>query len=98
MTITHDYNECVLLAAERGYSYPELCTKGDRTILSMYTRDGCGMVTDYVNEILVQHHLVPFDHDCPDWKEASRLLSLLPPARGVVDIEPDYDSMHPEGF
>lgn len=98
VTITHDYNKCALLAAERGYSYPELHTRDGRTVLTMYTLDGCGVVIDYVNEILVQHRLVPFNHDCPDWKEAARLLSLLTPARGVVDIEPDCDSMHPEGF
>lgn len=58
------------LARERGYNHATLVNGG-------LIVDG----VDYIGDILAPRGLVPFNHICPDWAEACRLLSMLPPAR-----------------
>lgn len=90
MSATDDRNECVLLALERGYTDPTL-RNGH---LVVYRRHEA---LDYVDGILAPRGLVPWHHLCPDWREARRLLGMLPPAR-CVQLEPTRDSLHPQGF
>ena len=76
--ITDDRNECQILAMERGYDSPVL-RNGH---LVVYYR---GQALDYVDEILAPRGMVQWHHQCPDWKEAKRLLGMLPPIhRGAL--------------
>lgn len=86
--IYDDHCEATVLALERGYYNPVL-----RNGHLVVYRDGVAI--DYVETILYPRGLAAFGQTCTDWHEACRLLSLLPPARGV---EPMRDSLHPEGF
>lgn len=70
-----DRNEAVLLAAERGYRDPVL-----RNGHLVVHRNGVAI--DWATEILYPMGLAPYGALCSDWREACRLLGMVPPTRG----------------
>lgn len=78
---SQDYNEAVILAAERGYHSPELWGSSvTGKALVVYTRDN--LAVNWCDEILAPRSLAKIGQRCPDWREACRLLGMVPPTRG----------------
>lgn len=84
MTVSELRNEASLLAAERGFTHPNLCTRdeeGSRLLLSWHNEE-----IDWVRDVLAPRGLVSHDHQCRDWEEAVRLLGMVPPLRGTESL------------